>query len=213
MQQFFRLTGVDRNMMAGRYAGKPEACRNAIHLTNLSRVFLAILLLKCAVLLLSGTYIMDAWAKLFTIPLLFICICLLMFTCHLLESGRSTAGKLMLTSVISISCMVSVIFCGGFINSQFTPILLFPIILAFCTLRTIHSSAMIGAIVLVPLGVDLVARHTGVILPDFTSANDPMITQINLMATLFACVFFCLFYLNQSHKASNEAGSGKKSAG
>ncbi|GEM_PF-5837354 len=212
MQQYFRLTGVDKEMMAERYAGKPEACRNAIHLTNLSRIFLAILIFKCAVILLSGNYIMDAWAKLFTIPLLFICICSLMYTCYLLESGRSRAGKLMLTSVISIACVLSVIFCGGFINSQFTPILLFPIILAFCILDTVRSAIMISAVVIIPLGVDLMGKQVGLTLPDFTSINNPIITQINLMVTLFACVFFCLFYLNQSHKSSKDQGGGKSTS-
>lgn len=209
MQQYFRLTGVDKEMMVERYAGQPEACRNAIHLTNLSRIFLAILIFKCAIILLSGSYIMDAWAKLFTIPLLTICICSLMYTCYLLESGRSRAGKLMLTSVISVACVISVIFCGGFINSQFTPILLFPIILAFCTLDSVRSAIMISAVVLIPLGVDLAAKQMGIVLPDFTAVNSPIVTQINLMVTLFACVFFCLFYLNQSHKSSNDTGKGK----
>jgi hypothetical protein len=207
VQQYFRLTGVDSQKMAEVYAGRPKICRDAVQLTNLSRIFLAILIIKCAAIMLSGTYIMDAWAKAFTIPLLFFCICLLMGVCYLLENGKNLAGRLLLIFVIGASCVVSVIFCGGFVDSQFTPILLFPIILAFCTLSILYSIITISTIVIIPLAVDLTAKSMDFKLPDFTSSNDPLIAQINLMVTLFACVFFCLSYLNRTHETSDNTST------
>ncbi|MEM8748768.1 MAG: hypothetical protein AAGF28_00590 [Pseudomonadota bacterium] len=197
-----KVLDYDDPQMKRLYANEPVLRRQAIQLTNLSRLFIGLLIVKGAIYLLSGSLILDVWAKLFTIPLLLVVIGLLAVTCHLFESGQDTRGRFALASIISGSCMLSVVMCGGFLSSLATPILIFPVVLSFSILPIKWARRYFVAIIGIPLGMDIAFRLMTITPPNFTSASNPAIIVASVMFTLCAALYFCLAYWKQAHHGS-----------
>jgi hypothetical protein len=198
MIRYFSILTPDDDKVLQAYDNDAGTSRRVVQLANLARFFIAILIIKLTIYLVSGSAIMDFWAKMFTFPLLASIIGTLMWNAWLLETGRERSGRIALASIISASCVFSVIFCGGFIASDFTAILIFPMVLGFCILPVREARLVFFATLIVPLAVDLLVRAFGVSLPDFSASPDGGLTQSNLLLTLFAAVYFCLSYLKQS---------------
>lgn len=196
--------GADFHTLEQAYPDNREAARRALQLDNLARMFIGLLLVKSLILLITGNAILDMRAKIFTLALIAFIIVALATACWLFESGRDLAGRLIVASVVSIGCMLSVIFCGGFLNSQFTPILIFPMILSFCILPARWAAVLFFMIIAVPLATDILTMQNGVILPDFSSRQSPLMNQIWMMGTLFVSVWFCLTHLRNSHRDAVE---------
>lgn len=190
--KFFDFMSIDLERMSQLYAGRPVILRQAIRLTRLSRVFIAILILNCALFLFSGSLILDFRSKLFSLSFLLATILLLAWACHLFETGRERRGRFMIAFATSISCILAVIFCGGFLYGRFAAILLFPMVASFALLPLRVAVWWFAAILLVPLSVDVVARLYGIVIPDFTSPADPWVHRLIIMTVLAVSVFFCL---------------------
>ena len=197
---YFNLFGPNKVNMAELYPRDGLVRKRTIQLTMLSRVFIAVLIFQSIVILATGEMLFDHWAKIFTIPVVGITIAVLTLACRFFETGREFVGRIVLISVVYLSCVSTVILCGGFLNSSATPMLVFPMILAFCTLSIPHARMVFFASIFVPLAIDITTRWLGVELPNFSAQTNPLLINLNILATLFVSMYFCLFYLKNARR-------------
>ncbi len=203
MLNYFDVMGANREVMQKLYADDERVCSRSIKLTNLSRIFVALLVVQCVVILTTGSSIFDNWAKIFTLPVVLTTIATLIVACHFFETGKEFMGRVTLIATVSTSCIMSVVFCGGFFQSPATPMLIFPMVLAFCTMSAKIAKWVFLATIAVPLTIDVIVRYVAIELPNFTAQTNETFINFNILSTLFLAIYFCLFHLkNTRHESS-----------
>jgi len=181
--------------MLDTYSDDVIVARTAYRLDLMARIFIALLLVKSAAYLVTGEMLISNWAKLFTVPLLMVIVCFLILASRLLASGSLEAGRATIMAVISIAAVVSVVLCGGFVSSDYTLILLFPIALGFSIMPLRQAHIWFASIILIPLIVDIGANYFGFSLPDFSGNTSAISYTVTMTGTLIAVTYVCLSFM------------------
>lgn len=208
--ELFGFFQADRANLAELYGKNTPDYYRGVFLSNLGRSFAAMLVLVHVIVLFPGTAFIDTQTKLWLAPFVGVLVLLLVASAWLVERGRHAAARKLTNFTISVSTMISVIICGGFIDSHATPFLLAPIVVCFCISPKREAMAVGGFTFFVPLIVDLSARYFGFDIPDLTSVADPTINTIFLMLTLFVTIFISLSFLQKTNDDLHEALNKEK---
>lgn len=205
-----RLVRANLENLEQRYGKNSVDYYRAVFLSNLGRSFALMLLFVHVIILFPGTAFLDTETKLWLAPFVLVLVALLYVSAWLVENGNQRGARLLTNFTVSVSTMISVILCGGFIGSHATPFLLAPIVVCFCISPRREAMFVGTATFVIPLFVDLTARAAGWEIPNFTSTSSPEANTIFLMVTLFITLLISLSYLQKTNDELHAALHGEK---
>ncbi len=197
--QGFKWLRANRPKLAAIYGESSVDYYRAVFLSSLGRSFAAMLVIVHLVVMLPGASLLDAPTKQWLIPLVAILVALLFCSAWLVEHGKHAASRSLTNFTISVSTMLSVVMCGGFLDSHATPFLLAPIVVAFCISPPREAIAVGSLTFFFPLIFDGLARWNGWEINDYTSVSNPTANTIFLLTTLFITVFISLTFLQKTN--------------
>jgi len=174
--------------------------RNSAFSESKSCQFAAMLVMVHLVVLFPGTSFIETNVKLILVPFVTLLVGMLVTSAWLVENGHHLYSRSLTNFTISMSTMLSVIFCGGFIDSHATPFLIAPLVVCFCISPRIEALVVSTFTFFTPLAVDVAVRFAGVELPDYTSTSNTTANEIFLLGTLFITVVMALTYLLKSNE-------------
>ncbi len=151
------------------------------------------------IILFPGTSFLDTETKLWLAPFIGALVIMLYCSAWLVEHGRHQAARYLTNFTVSISVMLSVIMCGGFLESHATPFLLAPIVVAFCISPRREAVAVGKFTFFFPLIFDGIVHYFGWEIPNYTSTANPTVNTIYLLTTLFVTIFISLTYLQKTN--------------
>lgn len=195
----FRFLWADRENLIDLYGQNTVDYYRAVFLSNLGRSFAAMLVFVHVIIMFPGTYFLDTQTKLWLAPFAGALVLMLCLAARLVEKGKNVAARTFTNITVAVSTMISVILCGGFVESHATPFLLAPIVVGFCISPRNEAIAVGILTFFIPLGIDLVARANGWIIPNYTSVSNPTANVLFLMLTLFVTIFISLSYLQTTN--------------
>lgn len=195
----FHWLRANRSRLATIYGKNSVDFYRAVFLSSLGRSFAAMLVIVHAAVMFPGLSLLDDQTKQWLIPFIAILVALLFCSAWLVEHGYHAAARYLTNFTISSSTMLSVILCGGFLQSHATPFLLAPIVVAFCISPPREAIAVGSITFFLPLLLEGVFYSYGLQIPDYTSVSNPTANTIFLLTTLFITVFISLTYLQKTN--------------
>ena len=209
-----RVFLANRQKLASLYGRNTVDYYRAVFLSNLGRSFAAMLLVVHFVIMFPGTSFLDDRTKLWLIPFIGVLVVMLFCSAWLVEHGHHGSARYLTNFTISVSTMLSVVLCGGFIDSHATPFLIAPIVVAFCISPPREAIATGLLTFFLPLALDITLRVSGITLPDYTSISNPSANVVFLLVTLFVTVFISFKeYATTNNQRSVRSLSGQTSPG
>jgi len=191
---------ANRANLEHHFGDKTIEFYRAVFLSTLGRSFAAMLVMVHLVVLFPGTSFIETNVKLILVPFVTLLVGMLVTSAWLVENGHHLYSRSLTNFTISMSTMLSVIFCGGFIDSHATPFLIAPLVVCFCISPRIEALVVSTFTFFTPLAVDVAVRFAGVELPDYTSTSNTTANEIFLLGTLFITVVMALTYLLKSNE-------------
>ncbi len=198
--QIFRLLKANHSNLENYYGEKSVEFYRAVFLSTLGRSFAAMLVAIHVVVLFPGTSFIETDVKLMLAPFIGVLVGMLVFSAWLVENGHDFYSRALTNFTVSMSTMLSIIFCGGFLESHATPFLIAPIVVCFCISPRTEAIAVGTFTFLAPLVIDIVVRSMGIELPNYTSTSSPIANELFLVGTLFITVVIALAYLQKTNE-------------
>jgi len=197
--KFFKLLAPNREKLDTLYGKNTVEYYRTVFLSKLGRSFAAMLVVVHLTIMFPGTSFLDTQTKLWLAPFVTVLVGMLCCSAWLVERGKDISARYLTNFTISASTMISVILCGGFIDSHATPFLLAHIVVAFC-ISPREEAVVVGSITFfLPLVFDGLVALNGWQIPDYTSVSNPTANVIFLMVTLFVTVFMALTFLQKTN--------------
>ncbi|MDJ0612842.1 MAG: GGDEF domain-containing protein [Rhizobiaceae bacterium] len=157
------------------------------------------------IVLFPGTPFLETKTKLILVPFVGVLVGLLILSAWFVERGHNVYSRSVTNFTVSASTMLSVIFCGGFVESHATPFLVAPLVVCFCISPRNEAIAVGTFTFITPLLMDIATRTFGIELPDYTSTASTVANSIFLMGTLFLTIVMALTYLQKTNEELHDA--------
>ena len=196
---FRRRIGVNASRLSAYYGLNTRAYYQGMFLSDLCRSLLLIMLAFTISFTATGDALMSLDARLRLLPILLSMGVSLGVSGWLVEHGYQKLSRKVMLISCTMGCIVTVVLFGGFSNSVATPILIAPMIIAFCISpkrEAIWTSLING---LIPPMIELTAYQSGYQIPDYSSHVSPAAHTFFLMVVLFAVAYISLSFLQRTN--------------
>lgn len=199
MLQGFRWLRANRPKLLAIYGENSVDFSRAVFLSGLGRSFAAMLVVVHLAVMLPGASLLDDATQQWLVPFVAILVCALSCSAWLVERDHHAIARYLTNFTVSASTMLSVVLCGGFLESHATPFLLAPIVVAFC-ISPPKEAIVVGTMTFfLPLFFDGFVKWYGLEITNYTSVSNPTANTIFLLSTLFITVFISLTYLQKTN--------------